>query len=701
MYKLRKILVLMLILVVMVASFTIVAFAAEDDGATVEKKVGVLSCYNFESGEEGSLSFQANDDGKGYFGVAVAENGNKFIKHYFKSGVGNDGYLSGPYMANKTYSFAEYPYLAIDIDISKLTAEYTECTIQAIDYAYGPVYDDLGNLVKTLNGSAGDTTVSLPMSTFKKYLPTEKNVWAHVTVVYKYHIFDGGEYIGAYAYVNGQKVYSDDTFKAVSETYLASNYYYGTFRVGNSGSVDNSATKQTGYDNWQMTFFNEGYTLDEVASYVYNDSYELPYGVTVAQVGNNVYDNLNKAIQAAQPGQVVTLLNDVKQTISVEKVVQIDTNKYDENGEPTGEYYNLSTTSSTLVSSAENGVLSFKQLQNASVEVYWDDCPGKTAGGECTCDPLYLDENGNHRMYEFDASAMLNSVPSYNGVIPEFPIVNGVSTQFIGWSYTPGGEVEPLRPVTEDDVKEGWIPLYPVYETLQYSLEVINSDGSTAGYYLASEADAAFSGAKANATIKLHTDVKLSAYITLTKKNLTLDLNGHSFGAVRTTVTDYAATYDEATGEYIKGEKIADPVTEGKETYVFYTAANGYVFNITSSVPGGVISSLSVSYDRWICDGVPVKTDNAALTSKGGAALFNLYPSSATFNIKAPKGYLTIYTGGLFYGEHGSCDKNLRTTIEGATIYFVGSYGEGGNAIRGGGEHYFRDCVMVADSSSK
>lgn len=693
MNKLRKILVLMLILTVLVTSFSVVAFATDGGEEEVpEKKMGVLSLDTFEGAEEGSLEFQANDDGKGYFGVAIAENGNRYIKHYNKAGTGNEGYLSGPYMANKKYSFTEYPYFAMDIDVSKLTDEYAGFNLQGYIYAYGPVYDDLGNQTATLNGtSAGN--VSLNYSAIQKYLPTEKNEWAHVTVIFKYHVYDGGEYLGAYAYVNGKLVYSDPKSAAVSETYLASNYYFGTFRVTPSGS---GTTNYSAYDNWQMSFFNDAYTMDEIATYFYNDSYELPYGTTKAMIGYTVYDNLSKAINAAKAGDTIMLLSDINGVVSVEKSVKIDTNKYDEDGNPTGEYYNLQTTSTTLVSSSENGILNFRQLQNASVEVYWDDCPGVTAGGECTCDPIYLDEEGNHRMALFTPSAMLNSVPFYTGEVPIFPTENGLSTQFVGWSYTPGGEPEPLRAVTEEDIANGWISLYPVYESLQYGIEVISSAGSS--FYLAEDYESAFGSAPAGSTVKLHTDVLTTATITLVQKSFTLDLNGHSFGLVKSTVTDYSATYDEETGEYVKGSKIADPVDVGAAGYIFKTAKNGYTFTITSSRPGGVLASFAASYDRWICDGVPVKTDNAALTSVG--SLFSLYPSSATFNIISQKGYISIYTGNLFYGEHGACGPALRTTIDGANIYILGSHGDGGNAIRGGGEHYFKNCNIVGSGGN-
>ncbi len=592
MNKFTKILVLMFILAVLVTSFTVIAFAAgSEEEEAPEKKSVVLDFCAFEDKEEGSLEYQSNVDGTGYFGVAVAENGNKYIKHYVKDGTGNPGHLARTYMSNKSYSFQEYPYVALDIDVSKLTYDYSGFRINNIAYAYGPVYDDFGNLVTTLNGIAVSTSV-IDSSYFKNYLPTEENVWAHVTIVLKYHIYDGAEYIGAYIYVNGEEVYTNDKNMAVSDTYLASNYYFGTFRITSTGAVDTN--KMSGLDNWQITFFNDAYTMQEVASYVYNDSYELPYSYTKAMIGYTVYDNLDKAISDAKPGDTITLISDIDGVVSVEKSLKIDTNKYDEDGNPTGEYYNLQTTSTTLVSSSENGILNFKQFQNASVEIYWDDCPGVTAGGECTCDPIYLDEKGNHRMSLFTPSAMLNDVPCFTGELPKFPVVDGFTTSFVGWSYTQGGEAEPLRKVTEEDVNNGWISIYPVYESVQYNIEVISSSGSN--FYFAKDLASALKDASKGSTVKLLTDSTVDSSIAVTK-SLTFDLNGHRLIFENYFGNHYVATSNGAGG-YNYGTNVYKPITAHSDT-LFNITSDSVEFKLTSSVGGGEVYVSSAKADSW------------------------------------------------------------------------------------------------------
>ena len=693
MNKFKKILVLMLVLAVSLTVFAVVAFASDEEETLEKKRASIGSYLTYETYEEGELA-EANPDGAGHFEIAVAENGNKYIKHHVSKGTGNTSYAGNGYQANNKYSISEYPYLTLDFDIAKIEGDYAGAGFNPYYYGNGDVYDDYGNLYKTLKQVTGGNT-SVYLSTFKKYLPTEFNTWAHVTILFKYHIMDDTEYIGGYIYVNGELVHFDHTLHTLNTEYPAANYYFGTFRINNHGGTN--TTNFSGYDNWQINVFNRAYTEEEIIAEVYPDGYELPYGVTIAKIGNAVYDRIPKAVDAFKNGDVITLIADINTPINVDKPVTFDLNKYDEDGNPTGEFYNLSTTSTTLVSdfNEETGLLVFKQVQNASVQVYWDDCPGVAAGGECTCPDVYLNENGEHTMSEFTPSAMLNSIPSYTGEIPTFPIVDGVSKQFVGWSYTQGGEVEDLRVITADDVNEGWIALYPVYEVLQYSFELIDASGNST-YFLEDEYDAVFASASKNSTIKLHSDVATKNAISF-NQTLTLDLNGYSFGNLLTKTTPYEAIYDPETGKYTKGAALGEQVTTGDGGYVFYITKSSFTFNITSSRPGAVMYNVNVTADQLIHDGKVVGSEVTGLT---GSGLFSLYPSSATFNIYGEN--ITFYTGTLFYAEHGGCSSSLSVNIDGGTYNIVASFnnkgalnlGEGLFALRRGGNHTVKNATF-------
>ena len=114
MNKFKKLLVLVLLLTVSVTVFTVVAFASEDEVPV--KHQALLALLDYETKNEGELA-EANPDGAGHFEIAVAENGNKYIKHHVSAGTGNTSYAGNGYQANKSYSISEYPYLTFDFDI--------------------------------------------------------------------------------------------------------------------------------------------------------------------------------------------------------------------------------------------------------------------------------------------------------------------------------------------------------------------------------------------------------------------------------------------------------------------------------------------------------------------------------------------------------------------------------------------------------
>lgn len=697
MRKFAKVLTLLLSVVLLVTAFCVVAMASDtDDGAAPEKKQALLKYYDYETGTPGSTAWNANEAGTGTFEVAVAENGNKYIKHSVTTGTGNAGYLSGPYQANKTYSITEYPYLSIDFDICKIAGDYAGAGVNPYYYGNGAVYDDFGNLSQNLNQESGGNT-TIKISTIKKYLPTEFMTWAHVTMIFKYHIQDDAQYIGGYVYVDGKLVYFSDTLHEVNSQRLASNYYFGTFRINNDGTAYKNPTDFSGYDNWQFNFFNDAYTMDEVASFVYNDSYELPYGVTIANIGNRVYDRIPNAINEAKPGETIKLLADIPGVINVDNTVTIDTNKYDENGNPTGEYYNITTTSTTLVSETKDGIISFKKVQNASVQVYWDDCPGKAAGKACTCDPIYLDENGNHVMEAFTATAMLNSVPSYPGKIPTFPVIGGLAQNFIGWSYTPGGPVEDIKAIGPDDVEDGWLALYPVYEQIKYSFEVISADGATSTFYLEEDYALAIASVAKGGTLKFHDDIEASDYVSLESKTITIDLNGYSFRS-SPIVKTYRGKLN-GSGEWVAD---GDPIsTVGNSTAIGFSITGKGALSFISSRPGASLYNYKPT--------VTVILDNAG--NVVGESVARSAPTFISYKGSNPHtinilGDISIYTYSQFiYNDWNANTNGGFLNIDGASVYCLGNvtlfrYNEGSTHVYTNTKFYFMQGSLISNYTS-
>ena len=176
--------------------------------------------------------------------------------------------------------------------------------------------------------------------------------------------------------------------------------------------------------------------------------------------------------------------------------------------------------------------------------------------------------------------------------------------------------------------------------------------------------------------------------------NAILDLNGFTLSKQVNAVTQYAATYDAATGEYVKGEALGAKVVTGKSSSMFYINSNGFTFNLKSSRPGAVMSNVYVTASQWICDGKVVNTE--ASLSIGGT-FFNLYPSSSTFNIYGEN--ISFYGGTLFYAEHGGNGKE-KVTIDGGTFYALDKPAESILAFRNGEKVSIKNATFYGNSAT-
>jgi len=181
------------------------------------------------------------------------------------------------------------------------------------------------------------------------------------------------------------------------------------------------------------------------------------------------------------------------------------------------------------------------------------------------------------------------------------------------------------------------------------------------------------------------------------KKNsykLTLDLNGNTLTRHYADITTYTATYDEATGTYIKGEKI-ETIQEGRDTDFIVQYSNGsksyancviavnakYAdITLTSSAPGAQINAYSTKADALIYNGEKVASENASVGF--GLMLFYLTPAAGcTFTVNAEN--ITAYCGTLFSAEHGS-NGTEKITVNNGTFYTVGEPEEGIFGVRNG-----------------
>lgn len=631
MNKFKKFLVMMLVLITVATLFTVIAFASDAEEPQKEKKYEILyykdlsimdnkyeyDDYGQKIETQVGATTGANLKGSNAFVYAAADNGDKYLVHTVDM-TNNSLYKGYHYRGNKQYSAADYPYTAVDFDIALLGNDYSTMAFSFMSYAYGDVYDDYGNVASTLPGTVQATNCEFDISYIKAQLPKERLVWSHVTVIYAYNVIDGLEYFSCYAYLNGKKVYQNLESTLQNTDYLIENHYFGEIRIRNGIAPKVNTANSSGYDNFQVNFFNDAYTLDEIAAFMYNDDYELPYGKTVARIGNKSYDDFAKAMLAAKNGDVIKLCGDVEGIVNVDKTVIIDTNKYDENEKPTGEHYNISTTSSTLVSGTADGMIYFKQIQNASVEIFWDDCPGVAGGGECTCSSEYLNERGEHRMSGYTQSVMLNSTPVYAGEGPVFYTSDGTLMTFAGWSYTKGGDAEDIMPVTAEDVERGYVCFYPVYKQIAFEIVDINEDTR---YFFEEEYSAAMDAVSGGGTIKLHKDVTVaSGYgFTTADAKITIDLNGYDFKRFNVVDVHYDAVWDEATKAWKKGKAKEIKSGEAPSAFALIKGADGVEITVKTSAPGANIYTYTLIRDVWLDNnGQVVGADNYRESEEGG-----------------------------------------------------------------------------------
>ena len=724
MNKFKKFLVMMLVLITVATLFTVIAFASDAEEPQKEKKHEILyykdlsimdneyeyDGYGQKNETQVGASTGANLKGSNAFVYAAADNGDKYLVHTVDM-TNNSLYKGYHYRGNKQYSAADYPYTAVDFDIALLGNDYSTMAFSFMSYAYGDVYDDYGNVASTLPGPVQATNCGFDISYIKAQLPKERLVWSHVTVIYAYNVIDGLEYFSCYAYLNGKKVYENLESTLQNTDYLIENHYFGEIRIRNGIAPKVNTANSSGYDNFQVNFFNDAYTLDEIAAFMYNDDYELPYGKTVARIGNKSYDDFAKAMLAAKNGDVIKLCGDVEGIVNVDKTVIIDTNKYDENENPTGEHYNISTTSSTLVSGTADGMIYFKQIQNASVEIFWDDCPGVAGGGECTCSSEYLNERGEHRMSGYAQSVMLNSTPVYAGEVPVFYTSDGTLMTFAGWSYTKGGDAEDIMPVTAEDIERGYVCFYPVYKQIAFEIVDINEDTR---YFSEEEYSAAMDAVSGGGTIKLHKDVTVASGYAFTTAGakITIDLNGHDFKRFSVRNRHYNAEWDSENSVWKKGKAQTVIGSDGKTTDVYsggYSSAfsfgkNNIQITLKTSVPGANIYTLTICRDAWYNGEELVGADNYRLStnwSEGytGSVLFGFVGVSNTVvNIQGEG--LSYYGGTLFHAEWVQTANSLKYYIDGGNYYAVTPSNYAMMSPLGGGVLDVKNATFVTNGAT-
>lgn len=337
MRKFSKILFLLLALVTIVTSISLVALAADkEESAPITAEIKKFEDYAVND----VVKDVENKEGK--WTIAASDNGsNKYVvgEYAEATGTADDNWditVTGEKKGTEDYDVLDYPTFAFDFDVMSNTGSYHYSTTIRPDLYGG---ESQANRITTMSGTALKDIA----------LPKEAYVWNHVTFIVRY---DGNGIFSFYFYVNGKQTltktvnYYDTAFKSSAVTTVTywndltdenGNLKYDNVRVAIISMLpvtDSTAAEKVCYDNFAYTYYPASYDVESVASYVYNEDYEMPYGKTVATVTDSngtvlgMYDSVQKAIDAALENSTVDLLYDTTATYEIHKKLTVNTNGY-------------------------------------------------------------------------------------------------------------------------------------------------------------------------------------------------------------------------------------------------------------------------------------------------------------------------------------------------------------------------------------
>jgi len=418
MKRFSKILTLLLAIVAIVSVFTVVALAEDETTLVplqIKSSTGKFSDGTFTAHDPKTTGTTIFQDSlykslpkTGIWNIHTADNGNVYLQsEYAEGGSGAHDNLDMYFNYAKETTVDNYPYIAFDMDVMTENGTYGKYPLVSVEF--------ISNSKRVALGSTYFNSMKLDTTPYN---------WQHLTYIIEYQgngIFQYHFYINGEFSVSSGKI--DATTKATAEELGGSYDKLGLYFFRFYPSIHSTAKEngKLGYDNFNFTLFPKNYVttdaegntdFSKIATYYYNGEYELPYGLTEATVGEDVYDDANKAVSAAEKGDTVKLTMNAKETLVINKNILLDTNVYDEQGNTTGTFYTFDYVSYAGLVSAEtsegSGIYSFERSPDA-VDVIWDP----KCEGECDC----FAEFGGHAMHS-KVVLLLGEVPTYPNAAP-------------------------------------------------------------------------------------------------------------------------------------------------------------------------------------------------------------------------------------------------------------------------------------------
>ncbi len=641
MKKSVKILTLVLSLALLCGALVVAAFAedtAEITGVKVDFSTDFTgtTAYGTAGGAvvpSREHGFVLDNKGSGVNKIVVSEyDGNSYFSWDYTENVttvgGNYSYTApkaGQAWGSPTnydtpyggYYYTDNSYFAFDFDIY-FPKDVPSNNVRAYYYSYVVTEHKEGDATTyKMTGEASDSTRG-PAVVFNNsddgvvaYNPVsgEKysivgGAWNHFTLIVEPVINGETLSLRTYTVLNGTIMDISDYIPACSTTPAGASdllhwtpktvrfEYGGGDQNGNIVNVDNVAVRRftKDYNGNLATLLEggEGTSLEAWESNLY-DADNMPFSTPVAYVGEVAYDTLQKAVDAAEEGETITLCANTTNVVTVDKVLTIECGEYTMPNPLTADGY---------VWEKVGTAYEITETQ-ASVWIEWS---------ACTCPICQVEPDETHPGGVEADGYLNNTLSSYHekaGKSSTWSLNDGGKTYtLVGWMDEDTEEIYELdAPITEEMVEAGLLYLAPV---IRVDIAPFKYDTDSGVAYTTS-LKTAITNVKAGGTITLEADGKYAGSAITIGKEITLNLNGHALIAVHN-----APEFTSKQG-------------------LFSVNAN---FTILGEEEGSVLISYYASRDNVNDDGsigTAVQPNNPSLTV-GRAVTINIEGTNLYFN---------------------------------------------------------------------
>lgn len=285
------------------------------------------------------------------------------------------------------------------------------------------------------------------------------------------------------------------------------------------------------------------------------DATDMPFGNPVAKIGDTYYDDLQKAVDAAEAGDTIDLCKSVTTQVTVNKQLTVNKNGYTANlisGDYTVKESDTAYVIETVDYYAEISIIECACGNNCfgSESIYLTPGTNIIAGITNALGSLECSYTSGSIKYKLDGF-IVEEFDEANRILPE-----GTTTLALDSTAT-----------VPETIEDGaGLELTPHYAEYAPVIEVLGADGNKVAEYYQGESSlkAIIAAATDGQTVKLLADFTPAAETITVKANVTLDLNGYTLKNV------YSAS--------------------AKNNSLYWFGVNGgKTFTVTSSQAGGQI----------------------------------------------------------------------------------------------------------------